>query len=149
MEWDDCRDAFHADGSLRDIYVLNTTTEDWRRLFDAFLQYERTLYCDGDPTTMIEDPATIFEGCSEHHYLLKVLVRGVALHCHFFTIEEIEIDVDPKEINSQRDLDAVLDAMGSIGRALARPVILTEETTQNIVWIAFDPAMNAFEYFEH
>ena len=149
MKWDKCKDAFQTDGSLRDIYVLNTAIMDWVRLFDVCSMYDATLYCDGDPIPMILDPATVFQRSSEHSYYLKVLVEGVALHCHFFTVEEIEIDVDPKEIKSQPDLDVVLDVMGSIGRGLAKPVILTEEAAQDFVWIAFDPVENAFAFFEH
>ena len=149
MKWDKCKDAFQTDGSLRDIYVLNTAIMDWVRLFDVCSMYDTTLYCDGDPIPMILDPATVFQRSSKHSYYLKVLVEGVALHCHFFTVEEIEIDVDPKEIKSQPDLDAVLDVMGSIGRRLAKPVILTEEAAQDFVWIAFDPEENAFAFFEH
>lgn len=129
--------------------MLNTTISDWVRLFDVFSMYNITLYCDGDPTSINMDPATVFERSSEHHYYLEVLVEGVALHCHFFTVEEIEIDVDPREVNTQLDLDVVLDLMGAIGRGVAKPIILTEEATQNFVWIAFDPEKDTFEFFEH
>ncbi|WP_299427721.1 hypothetical protein [uncultured Shimia sp.] len=149
MKWSDCKDAFRADGSLRDIYVRNTTEDDWNRLFAAFSKYEMTLFCDGDPSPEIEVPAAIFERCNEHHYRLEMLAKGITFQCHFFTVDEIEIDVDPKEIKSQQDLDVVLDVMGAIGRALAKPVILTEEATQNYVWIAFDPATSACKYFAY
>lgn len=149
MNWSECKKVFHADGSLRDIYVLNTNLNDWERLFDAFSQFETTLYCDGEPTPMIEFPAAIFERRNEHNHFLKVLVNGVSLHCHFFTVDEIVIDVDPMEIKSQRELDAVLDVMGAIGGALSKPVILTEEATHDFVWITFEPKIDTFTLHKH
>ena len=148
MKWETCKDAFHTDGSLRDIYVLNTTSDDWSRLFGVFSKYDTTLYCDGDPIPMIMEPATVFERSREHHYFLKVLAEGLGLHCHFFTVEEIEIDFDPNEVSSQRHLNAVLKVMGAIGRALGKRVVLSEENGRDHVWIAFDPNIDGFAYFD-
>ena len=49
MDWEQCRPIWERDGSLRDLYVRNTTLNDWERLL-AFLdggKYELTCSVDG------------------------------------------------------------------------------------------------------
>ena len=49
--------------------------------------------------------------------------------CHFFTPDEIELDLDPAEVSSQGAMDSVLRFMGCLGSCLGRDVTLTEENS--------------------
>lgn len=48
---------------------------------------------------------------------------------HFFSSEEIELDLDPREIGSQADLEKVLVFCSQLSLALERDVAITEENS--------------------
>ena len=70
------------------------------------------------------------------------------MHCHFFTTDEIELDLDPREVTSQGQLDAVLDFISNLGAALQRDVVLTEENSPEHVWFKFAAATGQVRYTE-
>ena len=141
MKLEDCREAFHCDGSLRDIYVLNTTREDWNN-FLTWLRcgdYRLTYTRDGEearPPTLADD---LLED-AEHSHNLVVDVDGVSLCCHFFSTNEIELDLVPNEVASQAALDGVLSFMVGLGTCLSTDVILTEENRLEDIWFTYTHA---------
>ena len=62
-DWQDAKWIFDFDGSWRDIYVLDTTIEDWQRFLDMVRQgpwrFEWTV--DGVPAPLPESAARCFE----------------------------------------------------------------------------------------
>ena len=128
MNWNECSDAFHKDGSLRDIYVHGTTFHDWESFlsFLASSSYQIEYVRDGEPEAIPTDAATVFAD-GEHTDNLTIRVTGLSILCHFFTPEEIELDLDPREVTSQEHLDALLRFMSDVGAVLRHDVILTEE----------------------
>ena len=149
MQWTDCSDAFHRDGSLRDLYVHDTTIGDWDA-FVAFLtssSYRIDYYKDGTQEPVPNSAATVFSD-REHTHNLCIHVRDLKVHCHFFTTEEIELDLDPREVRSQAQLDAVLDFISNLGTALRRDVMLTEENGPEHVWFKFAAAVAQLTYIE-
>ena len=59
---------------------------------------------------------------------MKVDLGGPVANAHFHTSEEIELDLDPREIGSQASLDEVLDFCSKLSLALERDVAITEES---------------------
>ncbi|WVX49221.1 hypothetical protein ROLI_023100 [Roseobacter fucihabitans] len=45
MDWQDCRKAFYVDGSLREIYVRDTTAADWDVFLDAVSSKITAYFC--------------------------------------------------------------------------------------------------------
>jgi len=130
--------AFHQDGSLRDIYVQDAGIDAWEK-FLAFvrsrtfgLSYTR----DGDPSHL---PSTATQALADisHAHPLAIDLGGVALHCHFFTADEIELDVHPREVTSRSAVVKVLKFMEDLGKFLDQDVILTEENTPDHVWFRY------------
>lgn len=126
--------AFEVDGSLRDIYVLDTTLEHW----DLMLKYVRTagliaaFTCGLEPTTPPATAAEIFaqlEDPEHASFLLSLDVAGVQLNCHFFQTDEIEFDLDPREVTDERRYDALLAFMVGIGQATGNRVVLSGESS--------------------
>jgi len=142
VEWQDCREAFYVDGSLRDIYVRDTTLDDWDLFLGAVSSLLTATFVDGEPYPLPTQASEIFERSAETSFLLKIILGQAKMNCHFFTEEEIELDIDPSEVTSQVEFDAIVDVLSLIGSALGRDVILTDENVPTSIWIVFD-AINA------
>src|SRR5438094_134768 len=99
--------AWYWDGSWRDIYVLGTTISDWQRLVDWLHTgpYPVEFYLDGKSAPLLHDISIVFEQrevTGEFLEFLEIDVEGVIFHCHFFWPEEIEFDMDPRQVDSEQ-----------------------------------------------
>ena len=133
---------FGVDGSLRDIYVLDTTVADWQRLLDVLNAGPRRLeYGNGDgPAPPPTDAAAVFgEAGRNTMHLLSVDLGGVRANCHFFWTGEIEFDLDPREVRTPDDAAAVFAFMRALGRGLRKPVRLTPENAEELVLAEYLP----------
>jgi hypothetical protein len=142
MKWEEVRSAFDWDGSWRDLYVLGTTRDDWQRLLD-FLRssgYALRFRHGGDELPLPDNLSGYFSGESEWTTLLSVEVGGVTLNAHFFTPEEVEFDIDPREVQTSERAEVVFDFMRRVGRALGKPIRLTPENMSELVLFEYDPA---------
>ena len=134
LEWDHVRGEFYQDGSWRDIYVLFTTIEHWQSALDAL---RSSSFPDAVLSERVESPvpASAAEASPESgraDRLLSVDLHGPIANAHFFTETEIEFDVDPSQVFSQRELDAVLEFMQLLASATGREAILTPENQEHI-----------------
>jgi hypothetical protein len=129
VDWETCQADFEWDGSLRDIYVLQTSIVDWDRLLDFLrnsglpLIYE----VDGASPPLPTGVASIFATRQDASPILKVDLRGMWLHSHFFTEDEIEFDLDPREVQDEIALARLLDFMRGVATHLGKTAILTPE----------------------
>lgn len=84
-----------------------------------------------------------------------VCVGSVWLNCHFFTVDEIEFDLDPRDVSSAADFAALLHFMQGLGQAVNRPVLLTTEgwTEDNSISekpiFTYKPQTNTLDYEPH
>ncbi|MGH9199458.1 MAG: hypothetical protein ACRD1T_27470, partial [Acidimicrobiia bacterium] len=101
MRSEEYEDAFEVDGSLRDIYILKTQTSDWQTCV-AHLRthYETRFLVDSEEAVLPEDVRDVFELRDSKSVALLVRVNGVWLKTHFFIEEEIELDLDPRDVDS-------------------------------------------------
>lgn len=145
--WDDCKEAFREDGSLRDIYVQGTSLEDWDRFYGFLLDcgFSLTFARNGEPAKLPSQAAEALQDPNSTHNLM-IGVENLTLNCHFFTEEEIELDVDPREVHSQSELDLVLGFMRNLGKCLSKEVILTAENFKDLVWFQYLPESDQMHY---
>lgn len=62
-------------------------------------------------------------------------VSGIQLNCHFFTVVEIEFDLDPRKIVDPGKLDSVFDFMRGMANAVGKDVVLTlENHPQHVIF---------------
>ncbi|UWP91202.1 hypothetical protein K3X13_08845 [Aliiroseovarius crassostreae] len=136
FDWDSHKCIFHPDGSLRDIYVFNTNEDDWDKLL-AFAKEEGAVFIvDGDRRPMPDHISMVNFGASAQIVAFR---RGALdINCHFFTLDEIEMDIDPKQVSDQSGFDCVLSFLRDLGRALNRNAVLTEESSPQSVWFSYD-----------
>ncbi len=147
MKWENYAADFDWDGSWRDIYVLETSIDDWQTMFDFLhssqyeFQYQRY---EPEPLPSITE---VFSKKYEHKGDLYVVVGDVTLNCHFFVPEQIEFDLDPCEVKGEEQAEALLDFMRQLGRALNKEVILTPESFEENPIFKFSPVTQEVTYF--
>ncbi len=145
---DDLRRAFHVDGSFRDIFVADTNLTDWEHAYE----YLRHLASSGiahiasEPDPLPAVMQDIFGLRRDKGARLEVHLSKVQINCFLFSEDEIEFDVDPRELKSDADMQSVASFMRGLGSALARPVHLTEENVHQWRWLTFDPISESWTF---
>lgn len=128
MNWEEYKSEFVPDGSLRDIYIKHTRPDDWQAFIDFLRSTEATLdyFIDGEPAAL---PANIQEVLLDkaHSHLLAIGLDEITVNCHFFVTEEIELDLDPRDIDCEARARVIFRLMSTVGRVLKQEVILTRE----------------------
>ena len=149
IRWDTCRREFEPDGALRDIYVRSTTIEHWRTLFVALrASYALEYSVDGTARPL---PAVVDEAFTTRDTAspsLHFRVGGIVIACHFFTTDEIEFDISPREVTSQTALDELLGFLRLVGDTLGRAVAMSYESDEQHPFITYEPSRREFQYHE-
>ncbi len=134
MDWSRIKAEFEWDGSLRDIYILGTSQVDWDRVVEILRQRDpEPLLSLGDNVGPIPQPFPSFETIFEHGALLRTVVEGMVINCHFFGADEVEFDLDPREVVGPGQVTALEAFMADLGTATGRDVILTHENARTDV----------------
>jgi len=145
--WSDMRDVFEVDGSLRDIVVTGTHLDDWERAYD----FVRKLVADGK-ARLETDPhplpalSQIFALRAERSVVLSMHLGSVRVNCFFFDEEEIEFDVDPRDVPAENEARVVTSFMEGLAHATERQVRLTGEGAHDRPWLWFEPSQNAWTF---
>ena len=139
---------FDDDGALRDIYVPDTTIADWQAVWDILREdAEQLMFAmDGTALEPPESVSDIFARRGAHGFLASYRLGRVLLNCHFFTVEEIEFDLDPRDVDGPDDVAALAQFMAALARATAKAVILTMENSQQAVIARFDPVADRVDW---
>lgn len=141
MDWQKIKDEIYSeDGSLRDIYVFNTTREDWKRWVDhvnnnyktSIHTYDKEIYHDSIEFEIIEN---YWNGLYDFCSTASVCLNNINVKAHFFSEHEIENDILPNEITSLNDHHKVIDYMKELSKILDKPVLLTRENMREVILI--------------
>jgi hypothetical protein len=149
IRWETCRRAFEPDGALRDIYVHGTTIEHWRTLFDALratYAMEYSIDSTARPLPALVDEASTTRDTASPS--LHFCVGSIVVACHFFTTDEIEFDIDPREVTSQAALDELLGFLQLVGDTLGKAVIMSYENDAQHPFITYEPGRREYQYHE-
>jgi len=128
VDWEAVRADFAPDGAWRDVYVFDTSASDWQ-LFINMIRERRLpmrFFVDGEDAELPSDVMEIFALWEAHSPLLRLAVRGLDLNCHFFTEDQLELDLDPEMIDEHRVVELV-DFIVSLGDLLKKDVVVTYE----------------------
>ena len=141
-----CAEALEVDGSLRDVYVLETTLEDWKKVLTTLADARYGALLNEEPLpTIIPEPRTLFAAQDRPLSLLSFHVGRVEMACHFFMEREIEFDFDPRGL-AEPDLRDVLNFMERLGTLTGKPVVLTPENVQHAPIFRYEPSTGAVAY---
>ncbi|MCA9641331.1 MAG: hypothetical protein KC492_11575 [Myxococcales bacterium] len=148
MEWSKVSAQLVWDGSLRDLYVFETSEADW----DAFLRalsswpYETSFLIDGEPSELPPSAGAAFSIRERAAPILRVNVSGITVCAHFFTPDELELDIDPREVSDHEKLAALSQFISRLGQVLDRPVLLTHENRPEHFIARYLPRTGEFAY---
>lgn len=142
-----CQREFEWDGSLRDIYVLETTIEDWQRLYSVLRsRYDLKYLVDLESRPLPDAIEEAFSTQQVASPLLQFIVAGMTVNAHFFTTRQIELDIDPREVSSEVRLGELLDVLRLIGDGLQREVRLTHENDWERPFITYNSRSSVFSF---
>ena len=142
--WEELRaGVYELDGSWRDIYVLDTTREDWRHWMTCVnrhypvrwgaVDYQEDQTMDAIDVAYIDSRWEAGEGTLTSW--CTVFLDQVEVKCHFFTYLEIEQDIDPSQIQSVADHERLMAYLVTISCALHKEVIVTAENVPEGIYI--------------
>jgi len=136
MNWEYLKDnIYFSDGSLRDIYVLNTSRVDWENWID-FVNKNYKIefnYFDNDgkfvssETIISEKVFELWDGINDSTVDVTLNISGILIKCYFFSEDEIENDITPLEVKTLEHHHQLMDYLSSVSKILDKEVILTIE----------------------
>lgn len=141
MDWNTLKaNVYCEDGSLRDIYVLHTSAEDWRKWTELINgKYKVSFYNGqtGQTTDKIDFEAVNAYWTQKTEFTngATITTGNLTVNCHFFGADEIENDVCPREIQSPDSHHQLMAYLADISSHLSKKVLLTAENSQESVLI--------------
>ena len=144
--WENINWIFKPDGSLRDIYIQNTSIEDWGKLIDLLnSKYKLKYFSESkinkeDVLKYLKDETGEME-CRT----VFIEIENIKINCHFFLIEQIEFDIEPNEIKTKLDFEKVLSFMSLISSTLKKQITLTGENEANFPLVKINSEENIFK----
>jgi hypothetical protein len=75
-----------------------------------------------------------------HRHMLVISIEAVQLNCHFFCLDEIELDVDPREVVTEADHLGVLNFVRDLSNSCNLPAVLTPENCQESPFLRYVPS---------
>jgi hypothetical protein len=141
IDWPQVAHEFEPDGSLRDIYVSDTSSADWQAVLDHLREKYGPvrLTVDGVDTPVPAHVRELFAIRERANPELGFLVAGMRLACHLFTQDEIEFDLRPEEVTGPDQLNALVVFLRELGRITGKSVALTPENLLASPILRFQP----------
>lgn len=150
MDWELVSADFEPDGALRDICIRNTTIADWQAVIDVLTTHVPALEyrMAGEAVDPPADISKLFRRQPDDLGFDLYVPMGMAtLNCHFFTEDEVEFDLDPREMKPEF-LATLVDFLRLLGEATTKPVLLTMENMPEAVIMRFEPTTGKVEYVD-
>ncbi|MFI6360797.1 hypothetical protein ACIBJF_51810 [Streptomyces sp. NPDC050743] len=142
--WDDVRNFFDPDlmGALPDVSVEGTSVEDWQAVFDLVRSsgwlWE---YLEGGVAGPLPPAVQVLTrpADAETAHLRVWPVPDVLVIFRPMSAEEIDFDVDLRELQGQEGVDVLCRFLAAVGRRLGKPVAMTAEGDHGNPVLGFDP----------
>jgi hypothetical protein len=141
VPWPQIAPGLEADGSLRDVYILGTSLDDWPSVWSALFAGSNSVSftVDGEPRTPPLDVAEAFLLRRNHAVCASYALGRQRLNCHFFIEEEVEFDLDPRDVDGPAEADRLAQFMEALGRATSKEVRLTLENEPDTIIARYVP----------
>lgn len=133
---------FIPDGAWRDIYILKGSSAVWESVWLLLKNDPDALefWIDGEPGEPPNTIGDIFDLKSSHELFARYKLDSISLNCHFFSIDEVEFDLDPQEVFSEQKATILAGFLETLGRTTSQRVILTHENLRDLVIAQYDSA---------
>jgi hypothetical protein len=137
LSWEEVKQYIYpSDGSFPDIYVLNTSYDDWRR-WGAWVNATypvRFRDTNQQEHARIDTEAVLayWQGDRLGNMPFASLWVGtVQINCFFLAEDSLDGDMNPQDIQSVEDHHALLEYLSNMSRLLAKEVIMLDEGTRS------------------
>lgn len=132
LHWDEVKNFFDPGlmGALPDVFVPDASAEDWQAVFDLVKmrgwQWEFRL---GDASSPLPLATEAFARPADaESAALKVWpIPEVLVIFRLIVADEIDFDIDLRELQGQAGVDILCGLLTEIGRELEKPVLMTSE----------------------
>ncbi|MFE1177004.1 hypothetical protein [Streptomyces sp. NPDC058773] len=130
--WDDVKCFFDLDlvGRLPDARVPNASVEDWQEVLDLVAEKGwKCQYSEGDAVLPVPRAEAVLSrpADAERPELWVRPTAEVLVIFRFHADDEVDFDVDLRELQGQDRLDVFCGFLREIGRRLRKPVLLDPE----------------------
>ncbi|MFJ9669145.1 hypothetical protein ACIRPP_31840 [Streptomyces sp. NPDC101219] len=141
--WDDVKCFFDPDlmGSLPDVTVPDASVHDWQDVLDLVVEKGwKCQYSEGERVLPLPRAAAALSRPADMEWpSLRVWLRADVLAIFRFSSgEEIDFDVDLRELQGQERLDVFCGFLREIGRRLGKPVLMHPEGAHGHPVLGFD-----------
>lgn len=141
--WDDLKYFFdlEAMGSLPDVRVPDASVEDWQAVLDLIKASDwRCQYSEGDAVLPVPRAEAVLSrpADAECPELQVWPAPDVLAIFRFLAPEEVDFDVDLRELQGQERLDVLCGFLRAIGRRLGKPVFMDPEGDDGHPLLGFD-----------
>nr|WP_218909323.1 hypothetical protein [Nocardiopsis sinuspersici] len=125
-------------GSLPDLWVPDTSVHDWQSFLELVVERGwKYRYTDDDAVVPLP-PARIALSRSGLSELRVWPSDSVLTIFRFYAPDEIDFDVDLRELQGQERLDILCDFLTVIGHRLGKPVLMYREGSRDHPVLGFD-----------
>lgn len=153
MDWEIIKKEFEFDGSLLDIYILNTTLHDWKEIVNYLNkspEYKTELIIKYLKPNLEElnlsDIEKLLKSIDSYNWHIKIFRQNININCYGFEINEIEFNIDPREVTNQNSFNILLDFIKNISVISGKEVVLTPENFQESIILSYKPEIDKFIY---
>ncbi|MFE6787892.1 hypothetical protein ACFVFF_37165 [Streptomyces sp. NPDC057680] len=141
--WDDVKCFFDPDlmGSLPDVRVPDASVEDWQAVLDLVAEKGwKYQYSEGEGVLPVPRAEDVLSRPADAEYPdLRVWPAADVLAIfRFHADDEVDFDVDLRELQGQERLDVFCDFLQEIGRRLTKPVLMGPEGDYGHPVLGFD-----------
>lgn len=141
--WDDVKWFFDPDlmGALPDVRVPNASMEDWQTVLDLVAEKGwKCQYSEGETVLPVPRAETVLShpADAECPELRVWPTADVLAIFRFHADDEVDFDVDLRELQGQDRLDVLCDFLREIGRRLGKPVLMDPEADHGYPVLGFD-----------
>lgn len=143
--WDEVKDWFdpEVNGVLPDVWVEDTSIADWQSVLDLVRSAGwRHEYAVGGRSAQLPVRALdILDRPDDETVELRVWpAEGMLAIFRMYAVEQVDLDVDLRELQGQDRLDLLCEFLRALGRTLGKPVVLTAEGCPANPLLGFVPA---------
>ncbi|QDN94489.1 hypothetical protein FNV68_45040 [Streptomyces sp. S1D4-23] len=141
--WDDVKCFFDPDlmGSLPDVRVPNASAEDWQAVLDLVAERGwKCQYSEGESVLPVPRAKTVLSrpADAECPDLRVWPTADVLAIFRFHADDEVDFDVNLRELQGQERLDVFFGFLREIGRRLGKPVLMDPEGDSGHPVLGFD-----------
>ena len=132
MNWEDLKKhVYYQDGSLRDIYVRNISSEDWKSWANFvnanFLVEFKIGNFHSSDKIHFDTVVDYWSKSDQESRSASICLGHITVKTYFFVDNELESDITPTEIHSLVDHLKLVEYLKNVSELLGRPVEMTEE----------------------